>query len=166
MTEKKRTSARRPGRAASIVDTLRPEEAGAVLRTLLGRRPDLAADVARIVEDEFGDTDAGEVADCVETSLRSLTLHDFGDRGQAPWGYVPPGEAADEILEDVIKPHCRVPRRSTSRKPRRRTRRYCVPDALPLGRNDRNTLIHAVPGAFVVAPFRPASRESSVRSER
>ncbi len=94
--------ARRP----SPVAGLRTAEAAEVLRELLSRRPELGAVVEAIIAELYGQADAETVAKDVESSLRALGVEAlFGRAGRTPHGYVSPGEAAQEILEEFVDPH-------------------------------------------------------------
>ena len=95
-----------PGRRTSALDTLTPEEKGELLDELLTARPELREQVEALAQRRLVDEDRSAVADDVESALR---LHDIDElNGRAGYhpgrGYVDPGEAADEILDEALQP--------------------------------------------------------------
>jgi len=76
-----------------------------VLRTLLDRHRDLRAEADRIALELLEDIRTDDIATRVERAVRGLDPDRLAERsGRKRWGYVEPGEAAYEILEEVVAP--------------------------------------------------------------
>jgi hypothetical protein len=90
----------------SALDALSAAEKATVLDELLAARPDLRelaeTNAARLLKDAGRST----VADDVESALKWLAIDELNTRaGHRPgFGYVDPGEAADEILDEALQP--------------------------------------------------------------
>src|SRR5439155_11842638 len=83
---------------------LQPDEAAAVLRRLLAAHPDLETEAESIARSLLQEVDLNSIADEVEDAVRSLDYEELNARaGRHEWGYVEPGEAATEILEETIE---------------------------------------------------------------
>lgn len=93
-------------RTASALGALSAHEKATVLDALLAARPDLRklaeTYAARLMSDEARSAVAGDVED----ALRGLDIEELnGQAGYRPGrGYVDPGEAADEILDEALNP--------------------------------------------------------------
>lgn len=90
----------------STLDALTAAEKGALLDQLLAARPDLREQVAAYAVERMSVEDQDAVADDVESALRGLDIEELNDRaGYRPGaGYIHPGEAADEILDEALQP--------------------------------------------------------------
>jgi hypothetical protein len=87
------------------LDRLKGDEAVAVLRLLLEKRPDLRKEVQAAAKSVLGGVSVEQVADEVEGALRSLDLEDLNSRaGPHAYGYVEPTEAAWELVEEEVTP--------------------------------------------------------------
>jgi hypothetical protein len=90
----------------SALDALSAAEKAAVLDELLTARPDLRepaeAHAARLMKD----AGRSAIADDVESALKWLDINELNTRaGYRPgFGYVNPAEAADEILDEALRP--------------------------------------------------------------
>lgn len=92
-------------RRAKVLDRLNPHESAGVLRILLDRHPEIAAEAEELARGMVTDVDAGAVAEEVEQPILGLDLDDLGSRaGRHSWGYVEPTEAAWEILQEALDP--------------------------------------------------------------
>lgn len=90
----------------SALDNLEPAAVGAVLCGLLAAHPDLRTEAERLARGLLGGVLFESVAEDVELDLRTRDLEDLNDRaGKHSWGYVDPGEAASEILDEALEPH-------------------------------------------------------------
>jgi hypothetical protein len=99
-----RAGARR-SRSRKALDLLRPEESATVLRSILERHPELAAEAEELARAAVSEVDAEIVADDVKEAVSDLDLDDLGTRaGPQSWGYVEPTEAAWEILGEAVDP--------------------------------------------------------------
>jgi hypothetical protein len=88
-----------------VLARLTPQEGAGVLRTILERHPELAAEADEIAKATVTDVDAEAVAEDVEQAVLALDLSELNSRaGRQEWGYVEPAEAAWEILAEAIDP--------------------------------------------------------------
>ncbi len=91
--------------AHEIIDRLSPEDAMAVLKTLARSDEALAACIAEIATAHLSQVDLEEVAFALYEELNALEVEDVWDRaGPKRHGYIDPGEAADEMVDEVITP--------------------------------------------------------------
>ncbi len=105
MTRRPRGSAKRSRRKGEVLDRLKPEEGAGLLRTILERHPELAAEAEEIAKATVADVEAEAVAEDVEQAVLDLDLSELNSRaGRQEWGYVEPAEAAGEILAEAIDP--------------------------------------------------------------
>jgi hypothetical protein len=89
-----------------IIDQLSPEDALVVLKALARDDERLAARIAEITTTHLGTVDPEEVAFGLYEELEFLEVEEVWDRaGPTRHGYVDPGEAADEMVDEVIKPY-------------------------------------------------------------
>lgn len=87
-----------------VLDGLTDAEAQAVLRLLLERHPALVAEAETLAAKVASGVDRDVVADSVEAEAGLLGLDDLGARsGRQAFGYVEPGEAAWELLQEVVQ---------------------------------------------------------------
>ena len=93
-------------RKKSVLDTLSAAEKGELLDHLLAARPDLREQVEAYAVGRMSAEDRDAVAVDVESALRGLDIDELNGRaGYRPGaGYVDPGEAADEILDEALQP--------------------------------------------------------------
>lgn len=87
------------------MDTLKPEEAQAVLQRLVAVHPDLRREAQRIARSVLAMVSFEAVAQEVEGTIRALDLDDLhGRAGSHAGGYVEPTEAAWNLLEETLDP--------------------------------------------------------------
>ena len=87
------------------LERLKPDESATVLRHLLEAHPDLAKEAEEMARSLLHQVDYEEVAAEIEDEIRALDYEDLNGRaGSHEWGYVEPGEAAWEILEERVEP--------------------------------------------------------------
>lgn len=98
-------------RPAAVHDTsaalarLKGEETVTLLRTLLRKHPELAGEVEALAGSVIGDVSIEDTAQEVEDAVRWLDLDDLNSRaGRHADGYVEPGEAAWELVEEAVMP--------------------------------------------------------------
>src|SRR5207253_468947 len=92
-------------RKDKVLARLKPDGGGDVLRSLLERHPELVPEVEEIARATVTDVDANVVAEDVEQAVLDLDIDDLNARaGRKSWGYVEPGDAAWELLEEAIDP--------------------------------------------------------------
>lgn len=93
-------------RTASALAALSAYEKATVLDELLAARPDLRKLAETRAAARLSTEDRGAIADDVAGALRSLDIDELNGRaGSQPGrGYVDPGEAADEILDETLRP--------------------------------------------------------------
>lgn len=89
-----------------IINQLSPEDALTVLKTLARDDEQLAARIAEIATAHLGAVDPEEVAYELYEELEFLEVEEVWDRaGPTRHGYVEPGEAADEMVDEIIEPY-------------------------------------------------------------
>jgi len=97
-----RDGSRRSGGA--ILDRLAGEEANAVLRQLLEAHLELRPEAERIAKGLISSQSVEDIAAEVSEALMGVDLDALNGRaGKHAWGYVEPGEAAMELLEEAIE---------------------------------------------------------------
>ncbi len=89
-----------------IIDQLSHGDALAVLKTLAREDERVAARIAEIATTHLSDVDPEEVAAMLFFDLNFLEVEEVWDRaGPKRHGYVDPGEAADEMIQEVLDPY-------------------------------------------------------------
>jgi hypothetical protein len=92
-------------RKGQLLARLTPTECAEVLRSLLGRHPQLVAEAENIARAAVTNVEVEAVADDVEQVVLGLDLDDLKSRaGRHRWRYVEPTEAAWELLEEAVDP--------------------------------------------------------------
>ena len=98
-----------PGVRGPVLDRLTPEESARVLRALLGRHGELAAEAERLAAEVVADVDAESVAEAVMRAVLGVGFDQMRQRaGKKRRGYVEPTEAAWELLGEAIEPVLRA----------------------------------------------------------
>lgn len=87
-----------------VLSYLSAEDGKQVLLALVARHPDLASEVTGLVEEVLGRLSFERVADDVLEGIANLEISDLGSRSGRQLGYVDPGEAAGEMVDEVIEP--------------------------------------------------------------
>lgn len=102
MSARRTALARKP----SALSVLTLAEKGELLDQLLTAHPELREQVEGLAAGRLVDEDRSAVADEVESALRYHDIDELNGRaGYHPGsGYVDPGEAADEILDEALQP--------------------------------------------------------------
>lgn len=89
-----------------IINRLSPNDALAVLKTLAHGDETLAARIAKIATAHLSEVNPEHVALELYDELDSLEVEEIWDRaGPSRHGYVDPGEAADEMVDEIIAPY-------------------------------------------------------------
>lgn len=89
-----------------IIDQLSPADALAVLKTLAHEDETIAARAAEIATACLRDVDLEDVAFALYEELEFLEVEEVWDRaGPTRHGYVDPGEAADEMVDEIVAPY-------------------------------------------------------------
>jgi hypothetical protein len=95
----------RGGAAHPVLDRLKPTEAVVVLKHLLETHPNLAGEADEIARAVLRQQNYEDVTAEVEDEVRALDYDILNARaGSHAWGYVEPAEAAEEIMEETLKP--------------------------------------------------------------
>lgn len=98
--------ARSRKKAAPALDRLSAGELTSVLHLLLKRHPELRGEAEAIALDLVSTASAEQIAEQVRAMMDWYDLDDLNQRsGDHGWGYVSPGEAADEMLSEGIEDH-------------------------------------------------------------
>jgi len=88
-----------------IIDHLSPGDALSILRTLADSDEVLARRIAEMALARLHGVDPEEVAAVLYDQLDALEVEEVWDRaGETRHGYVEPGEAADQMVEEVLEP--------------------------------------------------------------
>jgi len=86
-----------------IIDHISPTDALSILRTLADSDEGLAQRIAEIAMAHLSEVDLEEVAAVLYDELDALEVEEVWDRaGRTRHGYVEPGEAADQMIEEVL----------------------------------------------------------------
>jgi len=89
-----------------IIDQLSPGQALAILKTLAASNEQLARRIAKMGVAYLSKVDAEEVAAALYDELDALAVEEVWDRsGKTRHGYVDTGEAAYQMIEEVIEPY-------------------------------------------------------------
>ncbi len=90
----------------SALEALTAAEKGDLLDHLLAARPDLREQAEAYAVGRMPTEDQDAVADDVESALRGLAIEELNGRAgyRSGRGYVHPGEAADEVLDEALQP--------------------------------------------------------------
>jgi hypothetical protein len=87
-----------------ILSYLDPQQLAEVLHQILIRHRDLREEANSIASDLLNDISVEAVSKEVTDMILGVGLEVLGNRaGKRPWGYVEPGEAAWEVLEESIE---------------------------------------------------------------
>lgn len=88
------------------LEAMTAAEKGELLDALLADQPALRAGVEALAAARMSAGDRGAVAEEVEFALRGLDIDQLNGRAgyRRGVGYVDPGEAADELLDEVLQP--------------------------------------------------------------
>jgi len=90
---------------SSPLQQLKEGEAAALFRSLLAKHPELSAEAEALAASAIGDVAMEDIAQETEEAVRSLDLDDLNSRaGSHSYGYVEPGEAAWELIEEAVMP--------------------------------------------------------------
>jgi hypothetical protein len=88
-----------------IIDHLSPTDALSILRALADSDEELAARIVGIATAHLSEVDPEEVAAVLYDELGALEVEEVWDRaGRTRYGYIEPGEAADQMIEEVLEP--------------------------------------------------------------
>jgi hypothetical protein len=93
-----------PGKS-NILDKLDGAESASVLKALLERHPELRSEAEALGKENLVRVSQVAVANDVADAVLQFDYDDLNGRaGSHSWGYVEPGEAACELLEEAIEP--------------------------------------------------------------
>ena len=88
---------------AGMLERLGAGELAAVLRSLLRKHPDLKRDAESMATAIVSSPSVEDIADEVCTNLTSLGVDELSGRaGKHSWGYIEPGQAAQDLLEEAV----------------------------------------------------------------
>ena len=89
-----------------IIDQLSGGDALAILKTLARGDERLAARITEIATEHLSDVEPQAIATLLLLDLSFLEVEEVWDRaGPTRHGYVDPGEAADEMVQEVLDPY-------------------------------------------------------------
>lgn len=95
---------RKARRTADVLDKMSPGEQTEILRTLLERHPELRGEAEAEAVEMMSTPSEEDVAEDVFDAISSLSIEALNGRaGKQPFGYIEPGEAAWEILEEAME---------------------------------------------------------------
>jgi hypothetical protein len=92
--------------ARDVIDQLSVSEARSILKALAGEDGELAIRIREMALSCLADVDAEEIAADVHSELDALQVEEVWDRAGPSYrnGYVDPGEAAYQMMEEVLNP--------------------------------------------------------------
>lgn len=126
--------------AHEIVDQLSPGDALAILKALAREDDQLAARIAEKATLYLSNVDPEEVAVILCDELDKLEVGEVWDRaGPKRHGYVNPGEAADEMVEEVVEPFLQELRKYQKLGMRAQANQMCMGLLLGLYRFERES---------------------------
>ena len=86
-----------------ILENIRAEDALDILKNLAKDNEEIASQIEDISKDSLKKIDINEIAENVEFDLSNIDVEELWDRsGRTRYGYVEPGEMADEMIEEVL----------------------------------------------------------------
>jgi|SRR3989344_6200565 len=89
-----------------ILENIRAEDALDILKNLAKDNEEIASQIEDISKDSLKKIDINEIAENVEFDLSNIDVEELWDRsGRTRYGYVEPGEMADEMIEEVLEPY-------------------------------------------------------------
>lgn len=89
-----------------IIAQLSPDDALSILQRLANSDEDLARRIAEMAMAQLSQVDPEEVAEGLYDELNALVVEEVWDRaGKTRHGYIEPGEAADQMIEEVLEPY-------------------------------------------------------------
>ncbi len=92
--------------AIDLIGQISCEDAHIILRQLASRDEELAAEIVALIQTRLSDVDIDEIAASLCGDLESLTPEDVWERsGNKRHGYVETSEAADALIEELLKPY-------------------------------------------------------------
>ena len=94
-----------PKRDKTTRPTADGAESASVLKALLERHPELRSEAEALGKEALGEVSFLAVAGDVQAAVLQFDYDDLNDRaGAHSWGYVEPGEAANELMEEAVEP--------------------------------------------------------------
>jgi hypothetical protein len=101
MTRRKAAAKSAP---AGLLEHLNPPEAVEVLKHLLEKHPQLRPEAEQFATSYVSSASTEDIAEDVQARIASIDLDALNGRaGKHSWGYVEPGDAAVELLEESIE---------------------------------------------------------------
>ena len=89
---------------AGLLERLSPQEAVELLKQLLEKHPELRPEAERLGTSYMSSTSVEDIAEDVQARITNIDLDALNGRaGKHSWGYVEPGDAAVELLEESIE---------------------------------------------------------------
>lgn len=89
-----------------VIKQLSPQDALSVLRALIDRDERIATLAAEIAVEQLSSIDPEAIAFELYDQLDALEVEEVWDRaGPTRHGYVDPGEAADQMVDEIVEPY-------------------------------------------------------------
>ena len=89
-----------------IIDYISPTDALSILKNLAETDQQLAQRIAKLTLEHLEAVEPAEVAASLYEQLETLQVEEVWDRaGSTRYGYIEPGEAADDMVEAVLTPY-------------------------------------------------------------
>jgi len=143
--------ARRKGK--DILSCLDPNELAEVMHQILIHHPDLRDEANNVASNLLSEISVEAVSEEVTDLILGVGLEVLGNRaGKQPWGYVEPGEAAWEVLEETIEGRQNDMKRRVHAGLERSAERLCQGIVIGL----YNAMASKCDGALAWAPDFPA----------
>lgn len=109
------------------LDTIEPSEALQILKMLCQEDTSIKKRIEDMFLNQVQEVDVSEIADEVFSDLNFLDVEDLRDRsGSHRDGYTDTGDAAREMIEEIIEPHLKNMKRLHSLGMFQEEMRYCM----------------------------------------
>jgi hypothetical protein len=118
-----------------IINNLYPEDAQAIYQQFAAQDEKLSAQNATLALAYLSDVDTEEIAETLRYELERLTPEEVWDRaGNTRYGYEETGEAAEQMIDEVLEPYLEEMRKYHKTGLNREAQQMC--QGLLLGFND------------------------------
>jgi len=108
-------------------DKIKPSEALQILKLLVQENPSIRRRIEEIFLNEIKEIEIVEISNEVFSDLDFLDVEELWEKsGPSRDGYTDPGDAAWEMIEDIIEPHLKNMQRLHSLGMFREEMRYCI----------------------------------------
>lgn len=105
MARAKKKPSKAKTKKQSILDTITPDDAASILKTLAEEDTNIAKRIEQLAMEYLSDVNIEDIADQVYWELNSIDVEDVWDRsGSTRHGYIEPHDMAWQIFEETLEP--------------------------------------------------------------